>query len=195
MQSITQEQLTEAIKPPNDFGYHGDLPIGRTWSLGPVIETRDSGPLEKANSRSVREAFEKIFGDEGEEQGWEVTRCNHWAVGWVEHLSFKAIDDNGGPSAQFIEMLRLNAEVEENCVLDEDLLCEIEWEETIEYLEWNASRFVKDDAPDDWVELLARQVSSQVIHESSGPYIRDEDIKDGLRKLELLDTSDEEDGE
>ena len=92
-------------------------------------------------------------------------------------------------------MLRLNAEVEENCVLDEDLLCEIEWEATIEYLEWNAARFVREYAPDDWVELLAREVGSQVVHESSGPYVRDEDIKAALRSLDLLDTSDEEEEE
>jgi hypothetical protein len=42
------------------------------------------------------------------------------------------------------------------------------------------------------VELLAREISSEIIHESSGPYVRDEDIKAALRKLELLDTSDEE---
>ena len=195
MQSITQEEISEAIRRPSDFGYFGDLPIGDTWSLGPVILTRDSGPLEKANSQSVRDAFRQLFGEEGEEQGWEVTRCNHWAVGWVEHLSFKAIDENGGPTAQFIEMLRLNAEVEENCVLDEDLLCEIEWEATIEYLEWNAARFVRENAPADWVELLAREVGSQVVHESSGPYVRDEDIKAALRSLDLLDTSDEEEEE
>ena len=192
MQSINQEQISEAVRRPDDFGYFGDLPIGDTWSLGPVIETRDSGPLEKANARSVKESFKTLFGDEGVDQGWEVTRCNHWAVGWVEHLSFRAIDDNGGPTAQFVEMLRLNAEIEESCVLDEDLLCEIEWEATIEYLQWHAARFVKDSAPDDWVELLAREISSEIIHESSGPYVRDEDIKAALRKLELLDTSDEE---
>jgi len=192
MQSINQEQISEAVRRPDDFGYFGDLPIGSTWSLGPVIETRDSGPLEKANARSVKESFKALFSEEGEEQGWEVTRCNHWAVGWVEHLSFRAIDDNGGPTAQFVEMLRLNAEIEENCVLDEELLCEIEWEATVEYLQWHAARFVKESAPDDWVELLAREISSEIIHESSGPYVRDEDIKAALRKLELLDTSDEE---
>jgi len=192
VQSINQEQISEAVRRPDDFGYFGDLPIGDTWSLGPVIETRDSGPLEKANARSVKESFKTLFGDEGVDQGWEVTRCNHWAVGWVEHLSFRAIDDNGGPTAQFVEMLRLNAEIEESCVLDEDLLCEIEWEATVEYLQWHAARFVKESAPDDWVELLAREISSEIIHESSGPYVRDEDIKAALRKLELLDTSDEE---
>lgn len=191
----TQTDIRDALQMPKDFGYSGDLPIGTTWSLGPVILHRDSGPLEKANCKSVRDTFEQLFGPEGEENGWEVTCCNHWAVGWVEHLSFKAIDDNGGPTAQFVEMLRLNAEVEENVVLDEELLSQIEWDETVEYLEWNASRFVTDEAPDDWPELLAREVSGQVVNESSGPWVSDEDIKAGLRKLNLLDTTDEEEGE
>lgn len=190
--NVTQEQMSEAVKMPPDFGYSGDLPIGQTWSLGPVIRTRDSGPLEEANSRTVVKVFTELFGEEGEEQGWEVTRCNHWAVGWVDHLSFRAIDDNGGPTAQFVEMLRLNAEVEEKVVLDEELLCQLEWDATIEYLEWNAACFVKESAPDDWPELLARQVMDKVVHESSGPYIKEQDIKDGLKALELID---EEEGE
>lgn len=192
MQSVTQEQLSAAVKMPSDFGYSGDLPIGVTWSLGPVVLTRDSSALERANSESVRAAFTEKFGEEGEENGWVVSRCAHWAVGWVEHLSFRAIDDNSGPTEQFIEMLRLNAEVEENVVLDEDLLCKLEWEDTIEYLEWNASRFVKESAPDDWVEMLAHEVSGKLVHDSSGPYVEEADIISGLRKLELLDTSEEE---
>ena len=195
MQSITEADIREAIKRPSDFGYYGDLPIGTTWSLGPMILNRDSGPLEQSNAAVVKKVFAELFGEEGEDNGWEVTRCNHWAVGWVEHLSFRAIDDAGVPTKQFIEMLRLNAEVEESVCLDEDDLCQREWEATIEYLEWTAARWVKEAAPDDWVEMLAREVASEVIHESSGPYVRDQDIKDALRKLELLDTSDEEEGE
>ena len=125
-----------------------------------MILNRDSGPLERANAQSVRSVFTERFGEEGEDNGWVVTRCNHWAVGWVDHLSFKAIDDNGGPTAQFVEMLRLNAEVEENCVLDEDVLCQMEHEDLIEYLEWHATRFLSESAPDDcrWLETAEKEV-------------------------------------
>jgi hypothetical protein len=183
----TQTDITDALRMPSDFGYSGHLPIGETWSLGPMILNRDSGPLEQANSQSVREAFTAAFGDEGEENGWVVTRCNHWAVGWVDHLSFKAIDDNGSPSAQFVEMLRLNAEVEENTVLDEDLLCQLDHEAVIEYLEWNATRWLSECVPDDWPEVLAREVSAEVIHEGGGVYLPDNIIINALRKLEWLD--------
>jgi len=183
----SQADVSEALRMPSDFGYHGDLPIGKTWSLGPMILNRDSGPLEQANAQSVRTAFTEAFGEESEDNGWTVTRCNHWAVGWVEHLSFKAIDENGGPSVQFVEMLRLNAEVEENVVLDEDLLCQLEHESLIEYLEWNATRWLSDSVPDDWPEVLAREVSAEVIHESGGVYIPETIIINALRKLEWLD--------
>lgn len=183
--------ISAALKPPSDFGYSGDLPIGTTWSLGPIIETRDSGPLERANSKSVQEAFRDRFGSECEENGWEVTRCSHWAVGWVEHLSFRAVDDNGIPTEQFIEMLRLNAEVEERCVLDEELLSQLEHEDLIEYLSWNASRFVKEGAPDDWADVLAAEVAGDALHESSGVWVRDEDIIAALRRLEWLEEEEE----
>ena len=188
----TQADIREALKRPSDFGYHGDLPIGETWSLGPMIENRDSGPLEKSNAAVVRAAFEELFGPECEDNGWEVTRCSHWAVGWVEHLSFLAIDDSGGPSAQFVEMARLTAEVEENVCLDEEDLCQREWDALIEYLEYVAVRFMKDGVPDDWTEVLAREVQNDVHNEESGPWVADVDIKAALERLDWLDTEEEE---
>ena len=86
MQTISEADIREAIKRPSDFGYYGDLPIGTTWSLGPMILNRDSGPLEQSNAAVVKKVFAELFGEGGEDNGWEVTRCNHWAVGWVEHL-------------------------------------------------------------------------------------------------------------
>lgn len=183
----TQTDISEALRIPSDFGYSGDLPIGESWSLGPMILNRDSGPLEQANAQSVRTAFTERFGAEGEDNGWVVTRCNHWAVGWVEHLSFRAIDGNGGPSEQFLEMLRLNAEVEENGVLDEELVSQMEHEALIEYLEWNATAFLIDSVPDDWPEILAREVWQDAVHESAGVWVPKQNIINALRKLEWLD--------
>jgi hypothetical protein len=191
MQTISEADIREAIKRPSDFGYYGDLPIGTTWSLGPMILNRDSGPLEQSNAAVVKKVFTELFGEEGEDNGWEVTRCNHWAVGWVEHLSFRAIDDAGVPTKQFIEMLRLNAEVEESVCLDEDDLCAREHEALIEYLEWNATRFLKESVPDDWPEVLAREVQNDVHNEASGPWVSDNDIKAALERLEWLEQEDE----
>jgi hypothetical protein len=191
MQSITQDSVREALQPPADFAYEGSLPIGETWSLGPMILNRDSGPLEQSNAAAVRKTFESLFGPECEDNGWEVTRCNHWAVGWVDHLSFRAIDDNGGPTQQFVEMARLNAEVEENIVLDEDDLCAREWDDLIEYLEWHATPFLKESVPDDWPELLAREVHNDVVYESAGVWVKEEHLKNALDRLDWLETEEE----
>lgn len=45
--------VDEALKIPSDFGYSGKLPIGETWSLGPVIRTRDSDLLEQSNADAL----------------------------------------------------------------------------------------------------------------------------------------------
>ena len=73
-------------------------PMFRTWSIGPVLRCRDSDPKPLARARSIEShllASEKLEGE------WRVERFNHWAVGWVEHLTFRVLDDAGKPTAIF----------------------------------------------------------------------------------------------
>lgn len=190
---ITPADIRAVIKRPSDFGYHGDLPIGETWALGPVIVQRDSGPLDQVNDKAIRAMFAEAFGPEGEENGWEVTRCGHWAVGWVEHLSFRAVDDDGQATPQFQLWRDIEDRMDSYPVLDEDALAEAEYDALIEHLEWSASRYVRSDAPDDWAARLAGEVRDCVRYESDGPYVREVDIIEGLRELYMLDTSDDDD--
>lgn len=93
-----------ALRLPRYFAYRGDLPLGDTWTLGPVILTRDSDTLEESNAAALLAALRARFPfgegydpEEGPDQPgmWEVTRCRHFGYGWIEHLSYKA---RTGPS-------------------------------------------------------------------------------------------------
>lgn len=93
------ESSVREVNWPRNFGYHGDLPIGDTWALGPVILHRDSDTLQESNAAALLTALRARFGPEAEgyDQGddeprglWEITRARHWATGWVEHISYHA---------------------------------------------------------------------------------------------------------
>lgn len=94
----TEEEIRKALTIPDDFGYSGELPIGETWSIGPVIRTRDSNLLEQSNADAIEAALERIWEFRRE---YEIVHSGHWAVGWVDHLAFHAVDENREPTRIF----------------------------------------------------------------------------------------------
>lgn len=144
----------EALRLPNDFGYSGDLPIGETWSLGPVIEHRDSDLLSQSNSVVMRRTFEEQFGPEGEENGWVITRCSHWAVGWVEHLSFRAFEADGTASRHSAIMQEVENALADYPVLDDEDFSRREYEQQCEEIESAARKWVASDAPPEWESFV-----------------------------------------
>lgn len=162
---IPKQTVTEALTLPDHFWLRADnkedyRQPGATWSLGPVILTRDSSTIEKSNAAVLEKDLERltemrVFKDED----WEIVRCDHWAVGWVEHVSFRAIDDEGLPSLVFryleawFKSLR-----EEWPIADEEHYCNLRFEEFEETVKWEYSGLVSDDAPDDWAEQLAHEL-------------------------------------
>lgn len=190
---ITPADIQAAINTPDDFGYSGDLPIGRTWSLGPVILNRNSGPLDQVNSKAIRDAFAEAFGTECEDNGWEVTRCGHWAVGWVEHLSFRVADDNGQATPQFQLWRDIEARMDGYPCLDDDALSVVEYEALTESVFAVAEANVRADAPEGWHSDVMQAAWDRVSHDSNGwPYVSDDDILDIMRDLDLLADDDTE---
>jgi hypothetical protein len=94
---ITSEELTKALKRPSDFGYFGENEDGMfsTWALGPVIVHRESGLVDQSNAKALLKFLEEdpTLADE-----WRITDSSHWAVGWVHHLSYRAVDEQGKPT-------------------------------------------------------------------------------------------------
>jgi hypothetical protein len=81
-----ERELTKVLSRVPNFGYHGENEqLFVTWSLGPVIDYRDSTSKERRKTHRLIQSLEKKFPGE-----FQIERCSHWAVGWVDHLSFRA---------------------------------------------------------------------------------------------------------
>lgn len=93
---FTQADVVKALKCPDSFAFFGDdEEMFTTWSLGPVIVHRDSGLLDQSNAASLRKLLASMpdLADD-----YRTTECNHWAVGWVNHLSYRVVDSDGKPT-------------------------------------------------------------------------------------------------
>jgi len=195
---ITQKEIKEALARPRDFAYSGDNDeMFITWSLGPVIRCRDSGLLDQSNADAIVKALEERpeFNDE-----WCVTGCNHWAVGWVDHLSFHAVDEHGNPTPVFRFIASLFDALADYPVLDDDDYCEREHEATLENIVEAGRTFVSDDAPEDWPSdcfgwFWDNDQTAVEASDDQGGYPSDDQIKKALGALGYLDAEyiDEED--
>jgi hypothetical protein len=143
---ITEKDIRDALTLPDSFAYRGELPIGETWSLGPVILTRDSDLLGESNAKTIKRVFE----EEVPADQWTITGCSHWACGWVEHLSFLVLDEHGEPTVAFCKLVEIQGALEQYPVLDEHDFSEREYEATLENIVSAGRNMVSDDAPEDW---------------------------------------------
>lgn len=88
--------IDRVLRRPDSYAHYGDDRVFVTWSVGPVVLTRDSEIIDQANYKvlvaSLRAAEEA--GDI-EPESYSLNRASHWAVGWVEHLSFMARAESG----------------------------------------------------------------------------------------------------
>lgn len=149
---LTPADIEEALARPPSFAYFGDEgEIFKTWALGPVIVHRDSGLIDQSNARVLKRELEKRaeWADL-----WRVESCSHWAVGHVDHLSYRVVGDDGKatPIARFLkEWFRILKE--EYPIADEDDYSALETDATGEWLSQEGPR--KASAlgfvlPDDW---------------------------------------------
>lgn len=87
------EQAVKATRDRRDFGYSGPLPLGKTWALT-WGRTRDSSAGESRSFERARKSMEKKYHGQV-----EVVRSRHWAVGWIEELAVRMLDDHGKVTA------------------------------------------------------------------------------------------------
>lgn len=203
---MTEEQIAEwkaeALARPSDFGYFGDREeMFETWSLGPVIETRDSELREKANASTIKTMLKA---DPSLEEDWEITGIRHWAVGWVDQLSFRALDEDGSISRISRVIKGIFDSLSEYPVLDDGLYSEMEYDETISNIKdhYPGSSSLKDDVPEDWPTKMYSWWSDADDYEAiddqdgrGGGYPSKEQFEECARALGFWDTSEDEDEE
>lgn len=158
MDETTREEVRELLKYPPDCGLFSGHPAYKDpehWCIGPVIEHRDSGLMDRANAKALIEALEKR---EDLQEMWEPHDFRHWAVGWVKHMSFRVLGDDGEPTPMFHFMKEWEAKLDDYPLADEEAYCVMEFEAAIENIESIASRWVKKGA-EDWAGEVYRWLS------------------------------------
>jgi hypothetical protein len=102
---------------PTSFDSAGAfLPDRRDWLVAPVVQNRDSGPLDKSNFEAALE----MLG--GESESVEVHRFGHWGPGWFEIIIVDPADE-----ARLGSLLNIAESLENYPVLDEEDHSRREW--------------------------------------------------------------------
>lgn len=84
---MNEHTVRKLLERPPDFLYAGDnKQLFKTWTLGPVIDYRDADSTKRAMYRRRIKTLEKRF-----DEDFLVERFNHFAVGWVENLTYRVL--------------------------------------------------------------------------------------------------------
>jgi hypothetical protein len=199
--------LADAMQRPSDFGYFGDNEnMFVTWSLGPVIETRDSDIQEKSNAEALRRFLASDPSLEGE---YRFGRCGHWACGWVEHLSFHAYTSDDDKTKEPTRIARILAAwfqylADDYPLADEDLHSEMVSEADYEWITDEGPRAAErlgfELPEDDWYDQVTswwdgHRSSALEDTDGNGASPSDEDWQAAFEALEYKRTTDEEDSQ
>lgn len=99
---VPESRLRVILARPGSMHLRSETPhfaeMFTTWSLGPVVLTRDSSPLDRANWIVLSQLLFE-FADQ-----FEVIHMSHWACGWCDHLAFHAaVDGKATPLCEALE--------------------------------------------------------------------------------------------
>jgi hypothetical protein len=155
---VTPELIAEALARPSDFGWSGRPEMFKTWSLGPALQNRDSGLLDQSNAAAL---IEFLLSDPSLVGEYKVVRSAHWAVGWVEQLSFHAIEKpKKGQKPVPTRIFAIIAEwfdylKTDYPVADDEDYSQRESEATLEHIEqaWIEEFRDTDGLPEDWQKI------------------------------------------
>ncbi len=191
--------IREALKLPDNFGSIDDrfrhCEPDRTWALGPVILTRDSGLLDQSNSAAIRSMLES---DPSLADDWTITGANHWACGWVDHLSFRVVEPDGTPTRVARVIKGFYDALSDYPIADESDFCQRESEACYKNIQDHRKRnMLRDDLPDSWVGDMidwyyANDCSAVESQDDHGACPDDSEFEVAARALGFWDTSDED---
>jgi hypothetical protein len=94
------------------------------WFVAPVIQTRDSGALERSNFA----VFLNLIG--GESETIEIHKFGHWGPGWFEIILISPENKEAVKAGN-----EISEKVQDYPILDEDDFSEREFEDACEYWE------------------------------------------------------------
>lgn len=162
-----------------DFAYSGALPLGDTWAFS-IARHRDSEILEQSNWHVIQTDMQERFPDDV-----EVVWCSHWAVGWIEHLAVRLIDDEETLTDAGHAILEWKERLDDYPVADDEDLSEREHEALWENFESDLAEYsVRDNLPDDWRSHVFDEAVPELNNDGSNYY--GTDLHDELLALGYL---------
>ncbi len=168
--NVTKEQLLEL---PEDFIYYGPYPVGETWGIGPMTDSRDSDVLTRANGTALR----MELSDLGCEEDWDIASFNHWAVGWVENVIYKVVDDEDNLTEVAKFLIAWQERLNEYPVADEELYSAMEYDEQLEDI-----KYISGLDWDTTMKVASHMFDSGTLY---GGDIREKDVKEAMEELGL----------
>lgn len=207
--------VDDALRRPDSFIlWNEDPKMFTTWSMGPVIQHRDSDTIQRSNAKALIEYLES----DPSLGGWEVKTCSHWAVGHVDHLTFQVLEkmtkEEQGlvaehktpatgymvPSHPGFKLTRIACIVKkwfddlaDYPVADEDALCELEFEEGLETIKNEAGYAcrhtgydLKNELPDGWECSVHRLIADHMHPGGGGMWVDHEHLFEALKKLDFV---------
>lgn len=153
-----QAKITELCKHPRDYGYSSDnADLFVTWTLGPILETRDSTLLTQSNSAEIQKRFKNLLDHERA----EINHTGHFGYGWCDHLSFPVVEYTNvlhtrvpRESAAYRLWQQIQDDLNDYPILNEIDYGEREVEATLENIEsamWSHKHKI---LPPDYIDLL-----------------------------------------
>ena len=194
------QEVRELLQRPRDCfinSAHPAMEDPEHWCVGPVVLTRDSHLLDQANYQSLVAELEEH--PEWEEE-WQLHSFSHWAVGWVEHLSFRVLTEEGKPTAMFQFVKKWFEALSEYPSADDELYSKLEYEACLEAIESEGRRWIRDGVEEGWPETVWRWLDKNDPGElenrdGNGAYPDGDKVREALRALELHEPEDDEEEE
>lgn len=186
---VTDKDIKRALARPDSFAYLGDeKELFKTWALGPVILTRDSDLITQSNATMLKERLAKVpdIADD-----WKIEHASHWACGWVEHLSYRVVKEDGTPTVVARFLKSWFEALDGYPIADEEHLSELEadaeWrfttEVTVDVLRRNEGPECTDQIVSDVLEKLNEMHPGGLEHDGHGFYPDESEVKQALIEL------------
>lgn len=86
------EMAKLSLKQPSDSWFGNDL-LWNTHGMSGWNQHRDSSLIERANFNFVVDQLAENFGSEDTDGLWWINHASHWAVGWVDQIMVKVVND------------------------------------------------------------------------------------------------------
>ncbi len=185
-QQLAEEAVAHTSRA--EFAYRGDLPLGKTWAFT-FSQSRDSGIVDVSNFETIKEDLEKRFPDDVSDECF-----SHWAVGWMDHLLVRLLEDDGTVTPAGIAALEWQEKLDNYPVADEEDVSRREYGATIENIQ-QIGGVDEVNAPDVYRWLSDNEPEELEIRDDGGAWPNEEAVHRALVELGLEEPEEEDEEE